>query len=270
MTFKAVKSALSQLALAVASALTVFFTARHVEPIFLGRQPVVRTLLQTPADSALPVLAYETPSDSVMNRPTFPTDRERFAQDLIATGKISRARAEELATYAVREAYKRDVPPALVFGVMLVENDEFKSSARSSQGAVGLMQIAPRVWVKSLGKLFGRNLRDDETNIQYGVYILSALVHENSARRSTEAAVRRGLLRYNGCVRGRNTPNCHRYPELVRRRIEQYARAQCGQIGYAGCVTAPMRSAIAERTERRLASRGDKLRADRAGQMQAD
>ena len=43
-------------------------------------------------------------------------------------------RAWQLADVAVREAYTRRVPPALVLGVMMTENDELKSTARSSVG----------------------------------------------------------------------------------------------------------------------------------------
>lgn len=270
MKWNTVRSVAGQLGLALASAATVFFTARHVEPVFLGRQATVRELLGTPAPQVVAQAPPLEASDSVMLRPSFEDDRRRFAADLMATGKVTQERADELATYAVREAYKRDVPPALVFGVMMVENDEFKSTARSKVGAVGLMQVYPRVWVKSLGKLFGRNLRDDETNIQYGVYILSALVHESSARRTPDLAVRKGLLRYNGCVVGRNTPNCHRYPDQVRKRIEKFALSQCGAVGYTGCVTTPMRLAIAERNTGRRVSRQASSRFERSDRMLAD
>ena len=37
----------------------------------------------------------------------------------------------------------------------MTENRTFKSRARSSVGAVGLMQVYGKVWVPSLGKLFG-------------------------------------------------------------------------------------------------------------------
>jgi soluble lytic murein transglycosylase-like protein len=36
--------------------------------------------------------------------------------------------------------------------------------------------------------------------------------------------VRRALLRYNGCVRGSNTPNCGRYPSKVLRNARQVRR----------------------------------------------
>ena len=41
-------------------------------------------------------------------------------------------------------------------GVMLTENDEFRPSARSKVGAMGLMQIMPRIWIPNLGPILGR------------------------------------------------------------------------------------------------------------------
>jgi hypothetical protein len=103
-----------------------------------------------------------------------------------------------------------------------------------------------KVWVPTLGKLFGRNLLDDETNLRYGVHILSANVYRSAGRVQTAAgAVTKGLLRYNGCVRGTNTRNCHRYPDKVREAVERHAVAQCGAGGYARCVEEPMRLSIA-------------------------
>jgi soluble lytic murein transglycosylase-like protein len=247
---KTFRSAISQAGLAAAAALTVVFTAQHIDPVFLGREPAVRQLLQS--SRSMPVLGPNaTRADSVMARPTFEEDRRRFAEDLVATGRVTPDRADELAKFAVREAYMRDVPPALVFGVMMVENDAFKSTARSSVGAIGLMQIYPKVWVNSLGKLFGRDLRNDETNIQYGVYILGSLLHASDSEKGVDYAVRRGLLRYNGCVRGTNTKDCFKYPDKVRDRIERYAQAQCGQFGYSGCVTSPLRLVMAFRDAER-------------------
>jgi soluble lytic murein transglycosylase-like protein len=130
----------------------------------------------------------------------------------------------------VREAYKKRVPPALIFGVLMTENATFKSSARSNVGAVGLMQVYPKVWVPTLGKFFGKNLRDDETNLRYGVHILSHYVYRAASKSgapaaSSEGVLRTGLLRYNGCVRGTNTKDCHSYPDKVMRAVERYAVA---------------------------------------------
>ena len=180
----------------------------------------------------------------------FEADRRAFAADLVATGRVDAARADSLAAFAVREAYSKHIPPALVFGVLLTENATFKSHAQSNVGAVGLMQIYPKVWVPALGKLFGRNLRDDETNLRYGVHILSHYVYAASKKMDDPAlaagSVRTGLLRYNGCVRGTNTPNCQTYPDKVMRAVERFAVAQCGGSGYAGCVEQPLRLRLDE------------------------
>jgi soluble lytic murein transglycosylase-like protein len=242
-----------QLALAGALIAAIVTAATGVRPVYVGRTPVVQRLVAAAwVDSTADEVRTRAPwaflasTDSAMQTGQFEEDRRAFVNDLVATGKVEPVRAESLATFAVREAYVRRVPPALVFGVLLTENRSFKSRARSSVGAVGLMQVYGKVWVPTLGKLFGRNLADDETNLRYGVHILSGYLYRSAAKVSTaERAVSTGLLRYNGCVRGTNTPNCHRYPAKVRAAVEQYAVSQCGDGGYARCVEEPMRASIA-------------------------
>lgn len=181
------------------------------------------------------------PAEVALRTPRFLLDRELFAMDLLRTGKVSQTRARRLADVAVREAYTQKVPPALVLGVMLTENDELKSSARSRVGAVGLMQVSPKHWTDALGRKFGTNVHTDSTNLKYGIYILGWL-----AGKATElvddqdAAWRKALLRYNGCVVGRNTRNCHDYPDEVRRQVQESARATCGGADFDHCVAGPM------------------------------
>ncbi len=250
-----VRPALKQLALAVGALGTIVFTTQHVRPVYAGRAPVVRDLLETRewGDSAhLRAPWAKADGEVAMMSPQFEVDRRAFMEDLMRTSKISPARADSLATYAVREAYRRRVPPALVFGVMMVENRTLKSSARSNAGAIGLMQIDPTAWVRSLGKRFGTNLRNDETNLRYGVFILSHLLYDSdpdnapSDSATVHGSLRRGLLRYNGCVRGTNTKNCFRYPEIVRTRIDTLAISQCGWRGYERCVAEPLKHALAD------------------------
>jgi soluble lytic murein transglycosylase-like protein len=246
------------LALAGAAIVAIVTAATGVRPVYVGRAPVVQQLLAaswndgSAADSmalearARAPWAFLASADSALDSEQFEEDRVAFAVDLVATGRIGVARADSLATFAVREAYRKRVPPALVFGVLITENNTFKSRARSSVGAVGLMQIHRKVWVPALGKLFGRDLANDETNLRYGVYILSQNLYHSAARAATaEDALSKGLLRYNGCVRGTNTRNCHRYPTRVRRAVERYAVTQCSDGGYARCVEEPMRLSIA-------------------------
>jgi hypothetical protein len=52
------------------------------------------------------------------------------------------------------------------------------------------------------------DLVDVDSNICHGTLILARNLRESPS--SVTA-----LLRYNGCVRGTNTPNCHRYPGIV-------------------------------------------------------
>jgi soluble lytic murein transglycosylase-like protein len=170
-------------------------------------------------------------------------DRSAFAMDLMGTGKVGLERALALADVAVREAYRRQVPPALVLGIMLTENDEVKSTARSRQGALGLMQIHPGPWRPALGELFGTNLRNDTTNLRYGIYILSFLAKRSATRPAPDSSAswRSALLRYNGCVRGTNTPNCHRYPDVVKREVQRSARTMCAGRDFERCVVTPLR-----------------------------
>jgi hypothetical protein len=239
---------LRELAVAAVAASVLVVTALHVRPVETEPRPVVERLMQVAWRDSVAARApwAIATSTEALGTPQFEADRRAFAEDLLRTGRLTAARADSLATVAVREAYLRRVPPALVFGVLLTENAEFKSTSRSNAGAVGLMQIVPRVWVRTLGRRFGTNLRNDETNLRYGVFILSHLVHGAPDSLTADHSVRRGLLRYNGCVRGTNTPNCHRYPDVVRSRIERYALSQCGSRGYDGCVAQPLRLSMRE------------------------
>lgn len=244
---------LKQVALGVGALATVVFTAQHVRPVYAGRAPVVENLLESRewSDSAAVRAPWlRSSGDLALLSPQFEVDRLAFKEDLMRAAKVTPARADSLATFAVREAYRRRIPPALVFGVLMVENRTLESTAESNAGAVGLMQIDASTWVGSLGKLFGTNLHNDETNLRYGVFILSHLLYDraNSAKSAdsvnVHGSLRRGLLRYNGCVRGTNTKNCFRYPDVVRTRIDTHAIAQCGWRGYDRCVAEPMKLAL--------------------------
>ena len=238
----------NRIALAAGAAAAIMFAATTVKPVYAGRAPVVsRLMAEAWRDSATAALAERAPwamasAEEAMGSPRFEADRRAFAADLFRTGRVSVARADSLASYAVREAYQRRVPPALVFGVMMVENPLLKSAARSRVGAVGLMQIYPRAWKDALSRHFGSDLRDDRTNLRYGVFILSHLVYKSDMwGNHPDSTLRKGLLRYNGCVRGTNTPDCHRYPDAVRSRIDRMAISQCGAAGYDRCVSEPIR-----------------------------
>lgn len=242
----AVRTTVRLVAVGAISAATLIFTANRVRPVFLDETLSSRLVIPAASgDEKAMLLApwSRLPFSDALATPTFLRDRSAFALDLMGTGKVGLTRALGLADVAVREAYRRRVPPALVLGVLLTENDELKSTARSRQGAVGLMQIHPGPWRSALGDLFGRNLRNDTTNLRYGIYILSHFAKRTIQRAVDDSGLhwRTALLRYNGCVRGRNTKDCNRYPDMVRREVQRSARTICAGRDFDGCVVTPLR-----------------------------
>jgi hypothetical protein len=159
---------------------------------------------------------------------------------------MNQARADSIAYYAVREAYRNGIPPAVIFGVLLTENARFVSGAMSNVGAVGLMQVYPKIWLKELRDKFGSDLASDSTNIKYGVYILKQYVKTDSGAVSS-GNLNKGLLRYNGCVRGTNTPNCRTYPNKVQRYVEQAANSMCGDKSLYDCIAKPFLAGLTGR-----------------------
>lgn len=217
----------------------------------MRQQPVVEAILQHQyVDSSVRAPWLSAPVEVALRTPEFLADRERFMRDLLRTGKVNEARAWRLADVAVSEAYRRRLPPALVLGVMLTENDELKSTAQSRVGAVGLMQIHGRSWRSALGRMFGTNLRNDTTNLRYGVYILSYMAKRAAEKAATDSAAdtsfasdsswRRALLHYNGCVRGTNTRDCQSYPVAVQRNVIDNAKSTCNGLDFDACVAKPL------------------------------
>jgi soluble lytic murein transglycosylase-like protein len=111
----------------------------------------------------------------------------------------------------------------------------------SNVGAVGLMQVYPKVWLKKeFSDSLGTDLTSDSTNVRYGVFILSR--YFNPKTRSGEVKTRdyrSALLHYNGCVKGTNTPNCKSYPDKVRRYVEASATSICDGRGFYQCIAKP-------------------------------
>jgi soluble lytic murein transglycosylase-like protein len=235
-----------QLAFAAAAGCTVVFTATQMRPVYLGQAPIAgRVLAAAYLDSStLRAPWLSLPEPMAMRHPQFLKDVEAFATDLRRTGQLTGARADSIAQVAVREAYHRRIPPALVLGVMLTENDKFKKNARSNVGALGLMQIMPRMWTPNLGPILGRNLKDDETNLRYGVYILKHFAKRTADTLDAKDVIRVALLGYNGCVRGTNTANCRAYPEKVRRYVDQNAQTICSGRDFHECVALPLWAAL--------------------------
>jgi soluble lytic murein transglycosylase-like protein len=131
-------------------------------------------------------------------RPTLERYFARFNDDPVLVRRVTRA--------VLREAERQQVAPSLIAAVLITENTTLKPAATSSVGALGLMQVMP-MHAGQLG-CPSPNLADVDSNICHGTRILAL----NLKRTRTSSAA---LLRYNGCVRGTNTPDCHRYPGKV-------------------------------------------------------
>jgi hypothetical protein len=122
--------------------------------------------------------------------------------------------ADRAASAVVREAERLRLSPSLLAAVLLIENAPLDSVAVSNQGAIGMMQIMP-IHLGSFG--CEADLVNVESNICHGARLLKQLV-----RRTGSVPV--ALRRYNGCVRGKNTPRCHRYPTRVLRTASRLRR----------------------------------------------
>ena len=244
------RSVWSQIAIAAGSAAAIVVATNLSRPYYVAREPLGAQLLAhkyvEPADVRVPWM--HSPAEVALKTPQFLLDRELFAMDLLRTGYVNQTRARALADIAVREAYTRRIPPALVLGVMLTENDELKSSARSSVGAVGLMQVNARPW-HTLARKFGTNVHTDSTNLKYGIYILGWITRRSAkAVDDRDDAWRNALLGYNGCVTGKNTHDCHSYPDVVRRQVQSAAKSTCPGADFNRCVVEPMWAAHRDST----------------------
>jgi hypothetical protein len=141
------------------------------------------------AESALPPAALRRPLEQYLGR---------YSDDRLLVRRISRA--------VLRESRRQQVPPSLIAAVLLTENTTLRPAAESSVGAQGLMQVMP--FHAGARLCNSDDLVDVDSNICHGTLILARNL------RSTSSSVA-ALLRYNGCVRGTNTPDCHRYPGIV-------------------------------------------------------
>ena len=141
------------------------------------------------AETALPAAAMRLPIERYLGR---------FNDDRLLVRRISGA--------VLRESRRQQVPPSLIVAVLLTENTTLRPEAESSVGARGLMQVMP--FHAGARLCNSDDLVDVDSNICHGTLILA----RNLRTTSTSVAA---LLRYNGCVRGTNTPDCHRYPGRV-------------------------------------------------------
>ena len=233
---------LRSIALIIALFGVIVYTVLNTRPIYSTSGTLGDELRKhAPGVAATIAPGDSTHVDQLMASPKFQAEKRNFYQDLMRLKQVDSARADSIAQYAVREAYIRGISPAIIFGVMLTENAKFVSKATSNVGAVGLMQVYPKIWLtKEMSTLFGKDLVSDSTNVKYGVFILSQYFRPRTKTgQTTDRDWQTALLRYNGCVKGTNTPRCHTYPDKVQRFVEGSAKSICDGRGFYECIAKP-------------------------------
>jgi soluble lytic murein transglycosylase-like protein len=233
---------LRSLAAVVVLLFVILFAVRHTRPVYASSGTVVEQLRKRAPVAAAVIAPVESSTvERLMASPKYQEEKRNFYEDLMRTGRLDSARADSIAQYAVREAYTRGISPAIVFGVMLTENARFISNAMSNVGAVGLMQVYPKIWLKKeFSDSLGKDLASDSTNLKYGLFILDKYFHPRTKSGAVQDRdYRSALLRYNGCVTGSNTPNCKTYPDKVRRYVEASAKSICDGRGFYECIAKP-------------------------------
>lgn len=233
---------LKAVGLVVVLLLVIIYTVVNTRPIFATRGKLGEELRRRSPELAKVIAPNDsTQMDQLMASQRFRKEKQAFFDDLMRLKRVDSARADSIAEFSVREAYIRGISPAIIFGVMLTENSRFISKATSNVGAVGLMQIYPKVWLnKEMTDKFGGDLTSDSTNVKYGVFILSKYFRPRTASGGTrERDWATALLRYNGCVRGTNTPRCHTYPAKVQKYVEGSAKSICDGRNFYDCIAKP-------------------------------
>jgi len=161
----------------------------------------------TGGSSSSALAAWATPTDSVRAEALLsPAEIRRPLERYLAHYSTDRLLVSRISRAVLRESRRQQVPPSLIAAVLVTENTTLTPEARSSVGAEGLMQVMPMHAGAELCR--SSDLVDVDSNICHGTLILA----RNLRRTSSSTAA---LLRYNGCVRGSNTPDCRRYPSRV-------------------------------------------------------
>lgn len=137
---------------------------------------------------------------------------DKLRSYLQGTYKVSRDDAVTIMSAVFRYSDEHNVAPELVFSVIDNESS-FRNNAKSSVGALGLMQVLP-VWHQDKIRLNGGSnalLWNPEFNIKIGTHILRDYINRSRGN------VHEALARYNGSFGANNG-----YPEKVLRSKERY------------------------------------------------
>jgi soluble lytic murein transglycosylase-like protein len=186
---------------------------------FLAAAGFTAALLLTPtANIDSSPLASLLPSERAA-MPVIPADSASLESEVVSRydhlplAQIFRRRADpaianRVARAIVKEARELQISPSLLAGVLITENSRLEPETVSNKGAVGLMQVMR--FHAGVFDCDSDDLLQVEANICHGARVFAGYL-----KRTKD--VRSALLRYNGCVRGRATASCRRYPGKVLR-----------------------------------------------------
>lgn len=146
-------------------------------------------------------------------------------------------RYEQIVTTHARNY---DLDPALLAAVIYTES-RFDADARSSAGALGLMQLLPEtgraIAVRTGGDRFVvADLLDPELNVRYGAWYLRELQRTYGDTRTALAAYHAGpgnVDRWRAQGVGIQFPETRAYVENVLRLVPVYRRAYADALGAA-------------------------------------
>jgi soluble lytic murein transglycosylase len=135
-------------------------------------------------------------------------------------------------------AHNYDLDPAFLAAV-IEEESKFRADARSSAGAIGLMQLQPAtargIALRTGGTRFVlSDLYDPELNIRYGAWYLHHLMLRYGDERTALAAYnagQRNVDRWRARGQGVQFPETRAYVDKVERLKDIYRRAYKRELG---------------------------------------
>jgi len=139
---------------------------------------------------------------------------ERLATHIAETWKMPLAATQRIVEAAFSQAQAQGLSPTLILAVVAQESS-FRTTARSSYGAQGLMQVSARHHADKLKGLQSSALYRPETNIRVGTQVLAEYLEQHNGR------LDQALKKYSG--------NASSYPRKIRAfwtRLEQVRRTE--------------------------------------------
>jgi soluble lytic murein transglycosylase len=145
------------------------------------------------------------------------------------------------STIVRAHAHNYDLNPALLAAV-IDEESKFRSDAKSSAGAVGLMQLLPAtakgIAIHTGGSKFvTSDLYDPEINVRYGAWYLHHLLQKYGDERLALAAYNAGQQNvdtWRAEGKGVQFPETRAYVDEVERLKDIYRRTYARELGLSG------------------------------------